>query len=131
MIGLVVIGYDVLPEALLVALQCMVGKQKQNVAVPLSPYNEKIEKQRQVVLGAIEHVNSGEGVLAFTDSALSIAGHLSLSIYDRTDIELEIIKGVNLTMLSKVIVKRNVLPLEGLAILARDEGRKGIIWSRR
>ena len=125
MIGLVVIGYDVLPEAMLVALQCMKGKQEQIVAVSLAP-EEEIEKQRQTILDAIEHVNIGEGVLVFTDAEDSAAGYLSLSIANLA--EADIISGVNLTMLTKVTENREKLSINDLAKLARDEGRKGITW---
>ena len=125
MIGLVVIGYDVLPEAMLVALQCMKGKQEQIVAVSLAP-EEEIEKQRQTILDAIEHVNIGEGVLVFTDAEDSAAGYLSLSIANLA--EADIISGVNLTMRTKVTENREKLSINDLAKLARDEGRKGITW---
>ena len=123
MIGLVVIGYDVLPEAMLIALQCMTGKQEQIVAVPLVP-DEEINDQRQAIMDAINHVNLGDGVLLFTDSAGSTAGHLSLSILNQADVD--VISGVNLPMLAKVVQERNKLSAEDLAELARDEGRKGI-----
>ncbi len=125
MIGLVVIGYDILPEAMLVALQCITEKQEQIVAVPLAP-NEDADDQRQAIMNAIDHVNSGEGVLVFTDSTASSAGHLSLSIINLA--EVDVISGVNLPMLSKVVEKRNSLSVEELAELARDEGRKAITW---
>lgn len=125
MIGLVVIGYDVLPEALLIALQHMTGKQEQIVAVPLTS-NENIDDQRQAILDAIDLVDTGEGVLVFIDSTGSTAGHLSLSIIGQADVD--IISGVNLPMLSKVVEQREILSKEELAELARDEGRKGITW---
>ncbi|MCK5384793.1 MAG: hypothetical protein KAJ29_04400 [Alphaproteobacteria bacterium] len=125
MIGLVVIGYDVLPEAILIALQCTTGKQEQIIAVPLAS-DENADDQRQAILNAINHVNTGDGVLVFTDSAGSTAGHLSLSIINQADVD--VISGVNLPMLSKVVEKRNSLSAEELAELARDEGRKGITW---
>lgn len=42
------IGLDVLPEAMLVALQCMLGKQDKIVAVPLAP-SEDPDVQRHKV----------------------------------------------------------------------------------
>ncbi len=125
MIGLVVIGYDVLPEAMLIALQCKVGKQEQIVAVPLAS-DEDTNNQRQAILNAIDNVNTGRGVLVFTDSQDGTAGHISLSIINQANVD--VISGVNLPMLSKVVEKRNDLSVEELAELARDEGRKGITW---
>lgn len=125
MIGLVVIGYDVLPEAMLISLQIMTGKQEQVVAVPIG-LSEEFEQQSQAILNAIAHVDSGDGVLVFTDSPGSTAGWLSLSIVRQVDVN--VISGVNLHMLSKVVEKRNSLSTEKLAGFARDEGRKGITW---
>jgi len=125
MIGIVVIGYDVLPEAMLIALQCMAGKQEQIVAVPLTA-DESVDEQRQAILDAINIADAGDGVLIFTDGTDTTAGHLSISIINLMDIN--VICGVNLTMLSKVVEKRNQFSTEELAELARDEGRKSITW---
>ncbi len=125
MIGLVVVGYNVFPEAILIALQHMSGKQNQICAVPLAP-NEESDDQRKSILEAIEQTDSGNGVLLFTDSMTSTAGHLTRSIMDKANIQ--VIGGVNLPMLTKVVEERANLPLEELAELARDEGRKAIIW---
>lgn len=127
MIGLVVVGYDVLPEAMLVALQCITGKQDNICAVPLS-VDEDENKQRQAILDAVSHVETGHGVLVFVDSMAAPAGFLMISIMDKAHIE--VMGGVNLPMLSKVVEKREHLPLEELAELARDEGRKAIVWRR-
>lgn len=62
MIGLVVVGLDVLPEAMLVALQCMLGKQDKIVAVPFAP-SEEPDVQRHAILKAIRYVDDGDGVL--------------------------------------------------------------------
>lgn len=125
MIGLVVVGLDVLPEAMLIALQCMLGKQDKVVAVPLAP-NEEADAQRQVILKAIELADDGEGVLVFVDSMASPAGYLMLSIMEQANVD--VIGGVNLPMLCKVIELRHEYSIEDLAKLARDEGRKAITW---
>ena len=127
MIGLVVIGCDVFPEAILIALQTTVGKLDHICAVPLQS-DEDVNKQRQAILTAIDHVDAGHGVLVFTDSMNTPAGHLTLSIIDK--VHIEVIGGVNLPMLSKVVEKRETASLEELAELARDEGRKSITWRR-
>ena len=125
MIGIVVIGHDVLPESMLTAMQQVVGKQEQVCAVFFSG-NEEIDTQRQTILNAIEKVEAGQGVLVFVDTMDSPAGHLTLSIMDKANIE--VVGGVNLPMLVHVVEKRNEKSLEDLAELARDEGRKAIIW---
>ncbi|PCK00470.1 MAG: hypothetical protein COA45_01440 [Zetaproteobacteria bacterium] len=125
MIGLVVVGFDILPEAILVALQCMTGKQKQICAVSIS-IDEDVKAQRQAILEAISSVDEGAGVLVFTDSAAAPAGLIMMSIIDKENIQ--VLHGVNLTMLCKVVEQREYLELEDLAKLARDEGRKGISW---
>lgn len=125
MIGLVVVGLDVLPEAMLIALQCMLGKQDKIVAVPLAP-SEEADAQRQAISKAVELVDDGDGVLVFVDSMASPAGYLMLSIMEQADVD--VIGGVNLPMLCKVIELRHEYSIEDLAKLARDEGRKGIAW---
>ncbi|PCI56716.1 MAG: PTS fructose transporter subunit IIA [Alphaproteobacteria bacterium] len=125
MIGLVVVGLDVLPEAMLIALQCMIGKQDKVVAVPLAP-SEEADGQRQAILKAVELADDGDGVLVFVDSMASPAGYLMLSIMEQADVD--VIGGVNLPMLCKVIELRHESSVEDLAKLARDEGRKAITW---
>lgn len=124
MIGIVVVGYGALPEAMLIALQYIMGEQSQIVAVPLEP-EESPAEQRKAVLKAIEYVEDGSGVLMFTDSAESTAGYLMLSILQKTDIH--VVNGVNLPMLCQISKNRHKSTVEELAGFARDEGRKGII----
>jgi len=125
MIGFVIIGNDVLPEALLSALMCEMGKQEQVCAVHLAE-GEDVEKQRQVTLDAIDHVERGDGVLVFVDNMAASAGYLTISIMDKAHIE--VVGGVNLPMLVKAALQRDALELSELAELARDEGRKAIMW---
>ena len=125
MIGLVVVGLDVLPEAMLIALQCMIGKQDKIVAVPLAP-SEEADVQRQAILKAVELAGDGDGVLVFVDSMASPAGYLMLSIMEEADVD--VIGGVNLPMLCKVIELRHEYSVEDLAKFAKDEGRKAITW---
>lgn len=75
---------------------------------------------------AIKYVDDGDGVLTFVDSMASPAGYLMLSIMEKANVD--VIGGVNLPMLCKVIEQRNQYPVEDLAKLARDEGRKAVIW---
>lgn len=124
MIGLVVVGFDVLPEALLIAMQSQMGKQEHIVAVALAP-DETPEDQRKAILQAIESADQEAGVVVFTDSMAAPSGYLTLSIIDQVNIE--VVGGVNVPMLCKTIEHRATLNLNKLAELARDEGRKAIV----
>lgn len=125
MIGLVVVGFDVFPEAVLIAMQGIVGAQEKIIAVPLHP-DEDADEQRQAITTAIDTVDSGQGVLVFTDSMNAPAGYLMLSLLNTLDVE--VIGGVNVPMLCKAIEKRGEYSLQELAECARDEGRKAITW---
>jgi len=123
MIGLVVVGTDRVAEALLISLQMNTCKQEQVCAVPLS-FGEDADEQRAVILKAVASVDTGDGVLVLTDSNMTPAGYLMLSILDKAN--MSAVSGVNLTMLMKVVEKRSQLSLDELSDFARDEGRKGI-----
>ncbi len=127
MIGLVVSGYDKMPEALLVSLQLATVPQDNICAVPLKPSNDEneIEAQRQALLKAVLQVDSGEGVLLLVDSFEESAGQIAKSLMQKAIIE--IVAGVNLPMLCEVSYRRDALSLRELAEIARDAGRSGIM----
>lgn len=74
---------------------------------------------------AVNRLSAGRGVLVLTDMFGGTPTNLSLSLLgSRTDVE--VLTGVNLPMLLRVVSKRD-LPLEELAELAKTAGCEGII----
>ncbi len=125
MIGCVVVGFDVFPEAILISAQQVVGPQKAICAIPLSE-GEQLEKQREAIQDAIGMVDQGHGIIIFVDYLDSDAGHIMRSIQRNLDVD--VISGVNIPMLVKFFQKRNSSNLEEILTIVRDEGRKGINW---
>jgi PTS system mannose-specific IIA component len=124
MIGLVIASQNELAEAVLAALNDTVGSQEHVAFVSLT--GNSAEAHRQQMLAAIKSVDTGKGVLLFVDDMDGVAGHLTLSLFPHANIE--VISGMNMPMLKKVVFQRKSASLKNLAELARDEGRKAINW---
>jgi PTS system mannose-specific IIA component len=123
MIGVVLLTHASLGEAFLEAAQQVVGPQSKVECFSI-PNQEEIESRRDELLQAISRVNSGEGVIIVTDMFGGLSSHLAMSVLSMPRIE--VISGMNLPMLIKLLSKRAELPLAECAYAAQEAGRKYI-----
>ena len=112
MIGIVVVAHFNLAREMVAATELIVGKQEQFTYVDIFP-DEDVEKIKSTVTGALKNVNSGEGVIILTDMFGGTPSNISLSFLEEGKVE--VVTGVNLPMLIKLVTYRQDKALGELA----------------
>ena len=123
MIGLILVTHGRLAEELRLAMEHVVGAQRNVATVCIGP-NDDIEGRRAEILRRIEEVDTGDGVVLLTDMFGGTPSNLAISQMDRKGVE--VISGVNLPMLVKLAKVRSNQPLASAVNCAQEAGRKYI-----
>lgn len=123
MIGLLVLSHGHLAQEFLSILEHILGPQHSIRAIGIDP-NDDIEEKRLQLIREIKEIDSGKGVVVFTDMFGGTPSNLALS--SMQDKNIEIIAGVNLPMLVKFAKVRGSLPLQEAIILAEEAGKNYI-----
>ncbi len=123
MIGLVLITHCDIGTSLRAAMEHVVGPQQQMAALSVGA-DDDIQARRRDLVGAIDAVDRGDGVILLTDMFGSTPSNLAVSMMGRPDIE--VIAGVNLPMLVKLGHVRSSRTLAECVEVAEQAGRKYI-----
>ena len=123
MIGIVLVTHGRLAAEFVAALEHVVGPQTQMAAVCIGP-DDDMERRRQDILHSIAEVNRGDGAVLLTDMFGGTPSNLAISVMDQGKIE--VIAGVNLPMLIKLVSLRQNEGLERAVSGAQEAGRKYI-----
>ncbi|MAI83949.1 MAG: PTS fructose transporter subunit IIA [Rickettsiales bacterium] len=123
MIGIVIVTHGNLGKEFIVALEHVVGSQTDIEAICINP-DDDMEKSRKKILTSIKKVNSGQGVIVATDMFGGTPSNLAISTLKEN--QTEVIAGVNLPMLIKMVSSRKDLKLSELIKVSQDSGRKYI-----
>lgn len=123
MIGLILVTHGRLAEEFLVALEHVVGPQKQVATVCIGPHDD-MESRRKEIAAGIRQVDEGEGVIILTDLFGGTPSNLSISLLDAGRVE--VIAGVNLPMLIRLDSARKNMAVKDAVAAAREAGRKYI-----
>jgi PTS system mannose-specific IIA component len=122
-IGVVVVTHGNYGQSLLDAAMAILGSQDRASAVGID-MSTAVEEILGRIRAAVQAAEAGAGVLILTDMFGGTPTNLSLSLLGTG--RLEVITGVNLPMLLKVLSGRE-RPLGALSAEARDAGCKGIV----
>ena len=123
MIGLVLVTHGRLADELINALEHVVGSQKNIASVCIGP-DDDMERRRSDILKSVEKVNDGAGVVVLTDMFGGTPSNLAISIMVKVPIE--VIAGVNLPMLVKLVSIRKTLNVSEAVARAQEAGKKCI-----
>ncbi len=123
MIGIVIVTHADLAKEFIVALEHVVGKQKFLRAVCINP-NDDMDTKRNEIIESVKAVKKSKGVIIATDMFGGTPSNLAIS--NLKDNEVEVIAGVNLPMLIKMVSQRKKLDLNQLVKISQDSGRKYI-----
>ena len=123
MIGLILVTHGRLAEEFLVALEHVVGPQKNIATVCIGPRDD-MEGRRKEIATAIKQVDDGKGVIILTDLFGGTPSNLSISLLDAGSVE--VIAGVNLPMLIRLDSARKNMNVREAVAAAREAGRKYI-----
>ncbi len=123
MIGLVIVTHGGLAAEFRAALEHVVGPQAQLEAIAIGP-DDDMDERRADILEAIERVDRGDGAVLLTDMFGGTPSNLAISVMENRKVE--VIAGINLPMLVKLVSVRCECGLKDAALQARDAGRKYI-----
>lgn len=123
MIGLILVTHGRLAEEFLVALEHVVGPQKQVATICIGPHDD-MEGRRNEIATAIKSVDTGNGAIILTDLFGGTPSNLSISLLDSGRVE--VIAGVNLPMLIRLDSARKCMNVRDAVAAAREAGRKYI-----
>lgn len=129
MIGVVIVTHEDYGKQLLQAAEGILGTQDNCAALSVN-VNKDMEKSVQEIHTTVKSVDSGEGVIILTDMFGGTPSNLSLSLLGTR--QLEVITGVNLPMLLKILEYREQILLEdssvdSIANEVKSAGRQGIL----
>ena len=82
------------------------------------------KKKRLEILDSVKKVDSGKGVVVLTDMFGGTPSNLAISVMDNEKIE--VVAGVNLPMLIKMMSIRSKKSIKELIMISQESGRKYI-----
>jgi mannose PTS system EIIA component len=123
MVGILIVTHGRLAHELVDTTKTIVGKNVENM-VPISVgWNDDMADIQKTISSAISKVDQGQGVLILTDMFGGTPSNISLSFLSE---KVEIITGVNLPMLIKIVNVGDRYNLKELAQLIHEQGKKSI-----
>jgi len=123
MVGILIVTHGKLAHELLETTKIIVGRSVDQV-VPLSVgWNDDMADIQKTIASAITKLDSGEGVLILTDMFGGTPSNISLSFLSD---KVELITGVNLPMLIKIVNVGDRYNLKELSHLIHEQGKKSI-----
>ncbi len=123
MIGLVLVTHGRLADEFRLALEHVVGPQR-NLATVCIGADDDIESRRDDIRTAIDQVDTGDGAILLTDMFGGTPSNLAISMMERPGIE--VIAGFNLPLLVKLAKLRGCNTLPECVTQAEAAGRKYI-----
>jgi len=124
MIGILLLGQQGITEGLLEAARHVLGTLPPQLTAEAVDYSRPVDEIDRKITAAIGRADQGEGVLILAD--IYGATHVNLACRKLVPGRLELVAGVNLPMLLRVL---NYAPqsLAALVDTARDGGAAGIV----
>lgn len=123
MIGLVLVTHGRLADELRLAMEHVVGAQRNVATICIGP-DDDMESCRSEIGKSITQVDTGDGVVLLTDMFGGTPSNLAISMMCREGVE--VISGVNLPMLVKLAKVRSSQTLGECVDCAQTAGRKYI-----
>jgi mannose PTS system EIIA component len=123
MIGMVLVTHGRLADEFIAATEHVVGPQEGVRAVCIGP-DDDMELRRDEIVLAVDAVETGDGVILLTDMFGGTPSNLAISLLDKPNVE--VVAGMNLPMLIKLVKIRGNESLAEAVRQAQESGRKYI-----
>lgn len=121
MIGVVIVSHGNIAKEFLSVAENILGAQEKLLTVCMD-IGDDIEKRREEIMLAVRSVDSGSGVVILTDMFGGAPSNLAISVLDGG--MKEVLAGLNLPMLIKLLSVRKMLPFANAVEQAHDAGHK-------
>ena len=123
MIGMILVTHGQRAEECVHAMEHVVGSQEAVATVCIGP-NDDMEKRRREIADSIKRVDSGSGVVILTDLFGGTPSNLAISLLDAGRVE--VIAGINMPMLIRLVGARKSMDVTEAVFAARDAGKNYI-----
>lgn len=123
MIGIILVTHGNLAREFIAISEHIVGSQPNIVPICIAP-DDDMEQCRNDIIAAAERIDEGQGVVVLTDMFGGTPSNLAISIMGQRKVE--VIAGLNLPMLIKLVSVRSSQTIEQAALSAQESGRKYI-----
>ncbi len=123
MVGLVVVCHEEMGAELVKAAEMIVGKIEAVATVSVKQESAP-EMLRSDIQNAIKKVDRKKGVMLFTDMFGGTPSNIALAFLGES---VEVVTGVNLSMLIKFANHRDERPLPELAKLVQEAAQKSVV----
>ena len=123
MVGILIVTHGKLAQELVETTRIIVGKNVENIVPITVDWNDDMSDIQKTISSAISKVDQGNGVLILTDMFGGTPSNISLSFLSD---KVEIITGVNLPMLIKIVNVGDRYTLKELAQMIHEQGKKSI-----
>ena len=125
MIGIVLVGHGTLAPAVLRSIESVLGHPVPGMAAVGTQTDDTLTTLKDRIATAIARVEQGQGTIILTDMFGDSATNVSLAL--ARDADLEIVTGVNIPVILKVVSARQTMNLQELAAFIVDYGRAHIL----
>ena len=122
-IGIILVGHGKFGSSILHTAESIIGPQSDCVSISVD-IAHAVEDVIRRLNDAARLLDKGQGVIVLTDMFGGTPTNLALSLLSQHQVE--VITGMNLPMLLKVLENRDRIPLAELANMAHDSGKAGI-----
>lgn len=123
MIGALVVTHGQLGQELVAAAEMIVGEISHIRAISIGWHDDVNEAQKDIERRIVE-LDGGKGVLLLTDMFGGTPSNIAFALYEPGKID--IVTGVNLPMIIKIVSQKEADTLDSLARIVRDQGRRSI-----
>jgi PTS system mannose-specific IIA component len=123
MVGILIVTHGRLAQELVETTRIIVGKNAEHIVPITVDWNDDMSDIQKTISSAISKVDQGNGVLILTDMFGGTPSNISLSFLSD---KVEIITGVNLPMLIKIVNVGDRYSLKELAQMIHEQGKKSI-----
>ena len=123
MIGIIIVAHGNLALELKSTMEHILGVQKNLEIIRINP-DDNLDERKNDIKGSIKKIDNNNGVIILTDMFGGTPSNLAISFL-KTE-KTEVISGVNLPMLVKLIELRNSDDLNMVAQEAKDSAQKYI-----
>jgi len=124
MISLIILAQEDLGKGLLNAVEHVLGNQPSALAIQPIDYHQSQEALAQALAARIQKIDQGDGVLILAD--IYGSSHTNAACRLLVPGRIELVSGVNLPMLVRVLNYRN-LSMDELLRKAQSGGAEGIV----
>ncbi len=123
MIGALVVAHGHLGQELVAAAEMIVGEIHHIQAVTIG-WHDDVNDARREIEKRLSEVDTGDGVLILTDMFGGTPSNIAFSFHEPGKVD--IVTGVNLPMIIKIVGQKEGETLDSLAGVVRDQGRSSI-----